>query len=296
MNFQLLAVKDCNCRSCLSEDFEHTHTSLLIHNRNFNNPDKGARREGTVAGAFRGQRRKRFVNRVFSSLCLSFHSVLDSAHCRHRGKRTMWKAALIVSLLLNVDLQVNGAVDKTREPVAGNSKPQKKAEATDATPPSDPASSGFSGNLLVVPMDGSHWVGMKALAQEMGRRGHRVTVVIPEVSIRLGPGKHYDTVTYPVPYDKDYIDSFMITNKDLMERSEQSFTETIRKRFSHMQKVAGFIHTAAESLLFNDSLISHLAQQVSANTEAGHIRINSIQFALYTEFVRHLLRLFVYYS
>uniref|UniRef100_A0A8C9XEF7 UDP-glucuronosyltransferase n=1 Tax=Sander lucioperca TaxID=283035 RepID=A0A8C9XEF7_SANLU len=108
--------------------------------------------------------------------------------------------------------------------------PDQRAEANNNIPASDTASSGFLGNLLVVPMDGSHWVGIKAIAQEMGRRGHRVTVVIPEISMRMGPGKHYDTVTYPVPYDKAHIDSIMSSLKDMMEKS--SFTEKIRKGFS----------------------------------------------------------------
>ncbi len=40
-------------------------------------------------------------------------------------------------------------------------------------------------------VNGSHWTGVKAVAEEMGRRGHKVTVAIPEVSVLLGPGKHY---------------------------------------------------------------------------------------------------------
>ncbi|KAF1383400.1 hypothetical protein PFLUV_G00131510 [Perca fluviatilis] len=176
----------------------------------------------------------------------------------------MWKAAVSVFLLLNMDIQVNGAVDKTRGSVVENSRTEKKvkteeAEANNNIPKRDTASSGFLGNLLVVPMDGSHWVGIKAIAQEMGRRGHRVTVVIPEISMRMGPGKHYDTVTYPVPYDKAHMDSIMSSLKDMIEKS--SFTEKIRKGFSNMKKFIGFMHTTAESLLFNVSLISHLAQQ-----------------------------------
>ncbi|XP_070701291.1 UDP-glucuronosyltransferase 1A1-like [Pempheris klunzingeri] len=172
----------------------------------------------------------------------------------------MWKAAVFVFLLVNTDLQVDGTVDKTGASAVENSKPGKEVK-TNATAAGDPASAGFMGNLLVVPMDGSHWVGMKALAQELGRRGHRVTVVIPEVNIRLGPGKHYHTVTYPVPYDKAYIDSVMSSHKDIMQKSSESFTEKIKTQFSQIQKITGLIHSTAESLLFNDSLISHLAQQ-----------------------------------
>ncbi|XP_039999463.1 UDP-glucuronosyltransferase 1A1-like [Xiphias gladius] len=176
----------------------------------------------------------------------------------------MWKAAVLVLLLLNMDMQVNGAVDKTMQFAAEKSRPERaakteEAEAGDTILASDSASSAFSGNLLVVPMDGSHWVGMKAVAQEMGRRGHRVTVVIPEVSMRMGPGKHYHTLTHPVPYDKAYIDSVMTTVKDIMQ--SQPFVEKIKKRFSKIQSITGLIHSTAESLLFNASLISYLAQQ-----------------------------------
>jgi len=56
-----------------------------------------------------------------------------------------------------------------------------------------------TGKLLVVPMDGSHWTGVKAVTEEMGPRGHTVIVVIPEISMRLGPAKHYITKTFPIP-------------------------------------------------------------------------------------------------
>uniref|UniRef100_A0A3B4TJM0 glucuronosyltransferase n=1 Tax=Seriola dumerili TaxID=41447 RepID=A0A3B4TJM0_SERDU len=129
------------------------------------------------------------------------------------------------------------------------------------TASSSSSSSSYLGNLLVVPMDGSHWVGMKAIAQEMGRRGHRVTVVIPEVSMQMGPGKYYDTVIHPVLYDRAYIDSVTSVHKDMMQKSAQSFIQKIKTRFAVTQKITDLIYRTAESLLFNDSLISHLAQQ-----------------------------------
>uniref|UniRef100_A0A3B4WL08 glucuronosyltransferase n=1 Tax=Seriola lalandi dorsalis TaxID=1841481 RepID=A0A3B4WL08_SERLL len=182
----------------------------------------------------------------------------------------MWKATVFVFLLLNMDMQVNSA-DKTRGSAAGTSGPEEKAKTKEAeasdtilandTASSSSSSSSFLGNLLVVPMDRSHWVGMKAIAQEMGRRGHRVTVVIPEISMRMGPGKYYDTVIHPVPYDKAYIDSVMSAQKDMMQKSAQSFIQKIKTRFAVTQKITDLIYRTAESVLFNDSLISHLAQQ-----------------------------------
>uniref|UniRef100_A0A667Z7A6 Glucuronosyltransferase n=1 Tax=Myripristis murdjan TaxID=586833 RepID=A0A667Z7A6_9TELE len=86
--------------------------------------------------------------------------------------------------------------------------------------PESPSGS-FFGHLLVIPMDGSHWMDLKAVAEEIGRRGHQVTVVIPEVSVRMGPGKHYKTLTYPVPYDKERIDSLLSMHMDVLRQSTQ---------------------------------------------------------------------------
>lgn len=180
----------------------------------------------------------------------------------------MRKTVAFALLLLTTAAEVRGAQDEARAENP-NSAHTKEAEKSDGLPADSGSSSGFSGNLLVVPMDGSHWVGIKAIAQEMGRRGHRVTVVIPEISIRMGPGKYYDTIAFPVPYDKAYLDYVMSSHKDVMEKSAQPFVEKIRKRFTQVQRIAGFIHTTAESLLFNSSLISHLAQQVSADRKTS---------------------------
>lgn len=174
---------------------------------------------------------------------------------------------MFVLLLLSMEvMEVSGAKDKAKRSVKETPKSAnaKETNEMEKIPANHSSSSGFSGNLLVVPMDGSHWVGIKAIAQEMGRRGHRVTVVIPEVSVRLGPGKHYDTITFPVPYDKAHMDHVMSSHKDIMEKDAQPFVEKIKSRFTQIQRILGFVHTTAESLLFNSSLISHLAQQVSA--------------------------------
>ncbi|KAF7222988.1 UDP-glucuronosyltransferase isoform X2 [Nothobranchius furzeri] len=171
----------------------------------------------------------------------------------------MRKAAVLVFLLLIAATEVRGAGETLKGSGAETNKfataRGANGSATNASP------SGFLGKLLVVPMDGSHWVGVKAIAQEMGRRGHKVTVVMPEISVRMGPGKHYDTIAYPVPYDKAHMDFVMSSHKDALKKSAQPFIEKVKTRFSQMKKIVNFIHITAESLLFNASLVSHLAQQ-----------------------------------
>uniref|UniRef100_A0A5F8HKE1 UDP-glucuronosyltransferase n=1 Tax=Monodelphis domestica TaxID=13616 RepID=A0A5F8HKE1_MONDO len=53
-----------------------------------------------------------------------------------------------------------------------------------------------AGKLLVVPMDGSHWLSMREVVKELHRRGHEVVMVIPEVSWRLGESAPYTVKTY----------------------------------------------------------------------------------------------------
>ncbi|XP_054624366.1 UDP-glucuronosyltransferase 1A1-like isoform X2 [Dunckerocampus dactyliophorus] len=149
----------------------------------------------------------------------------------------MWKVLVCALLLLNT------------------------AGAVDQVVPASHAGPSYVGKLLVLPMDGSHWIGIKAIAQEMGRRGHQVTVVIPEISMRMGPGEHYDTLTFPVPYDQAYIDTLLSAGKDMLLKSTQPFMERIQKKVSQISRIAEMLHVTAESLLFNASLISHLEQQ-----------------------------------
>lgn len=193
----------------------------------------------------------------------------------------MWKVTVALLLLLHMDLEVNGAVDKASGAMTERRINKEEAQPTSSFPARHVGSTVFLGKLLVVPMDGSHWVGIKAIAQEMGRRGHQVTVVIPELSLRMGPGKHYDTLTYPVPYDKAYMDSVLSSHKDHMEKNAQSFIGKIRKRYSQFQKITGFIHITAESLLFNASLISHLAQQVSIVCNTLFIKIMNDRIVIF---------------
>ncbi len=124
--------------------------------------------------------------------------------------------------------------------------------------PRDP---GWTGSLLVVPMDGSHWTGVKAVAEEMGRRGHKVTVVIPEVSVLLGPGKHYTTRTFPVPYGKQQLDELQARNAEVMESKQLPLLEKISTRISKMRKFVDLQTATAESLLLNQELVDFLRNQ-----------------------------------
>uniref|UniRef100_A0A8C8RLU5 UDP-glucuronosyltransferase n=1 Tax=Pelusios castaneus TaxID=367368 RepID=A0A8C8RLU5_9SAUR len=65
--------------------------------------------------------------------------------------------------------------------------------------------SGFSesGKLLVVPMDGSHWLSMRLVVEKLSQRGHEVVVLMPQVSLQSGVSDNYTVKSYPVSYTKE---------------------------------------------------------------------------------------------
>ncbi|XP_066511702.1 UDP-glucuronosyltransferase 1-6-like isoform X1 [Hoplias malabaricus] len=119
----------------------------------------------------------------------------------------------------------------------------------------------WTGRLLVVPMDGSHWTGLKAVAEELGRRGHMVVVVMPEVSIRLDSGKHYITKTFPVPYGQETLDELQARNTEVMQSTPRPLLERINTRISHLKKFAHYQMTTSQALLLNQELMDFVKQQ-----------------------------------
>lgn len=53
--------------------------------------------------------------------------------------------------------------------------------------------------LLVVPQEGSHWLSMKHIIEVLGKSGHSIVVLVPEVNILLKESPHYTSRVYPVP-------------------------------------------------------------------------------------------------
>ncbi|XP_078391555.1 UDP-glucuronosyltransferase 1A1-like isoform X2 [Cetorhinus maximus] len=112
------------------------------------------------------------------------------------------------------------------------------------------------GHLLVVPVDWSHWLNLKALMDELGRRGHNVVVVVPEVNMKMGPSPHYTTKVFPVPYGRGDMESLkpsILANMTVFERISTGFQKASRLR--------QFLLTTCESLLYNTELMKELAEE-----------------------------------
>ncbi|XP_041118137.1 UDP-glucuronosyltransferase 1-6-like [Polyodon spathula] len=116
------------------------------------------------------------------------------------------------------------------------------------------------GKLLVVPMDGSHWISMKVVVEELGRKGHQVVVVIPEASLLLGPSNHCTTKTFAVPYTQEYVKMLHQSQKEAMF-DRKPFLEKISSVVTWLQIISNFTRSTSESLLYNTELMQYLKEQ-----------------------------------
>ncbi|XP_051563934.1 UDP-glucuronosyltransferase 1A5-like isoform X4 [Myxocyprinus asiaticus] len=116
-----------------------------------------------------------------------------------------------------------------------------------------------AGKLLVIPSDGSLWLGMKPIVEELGRRGNQVVVVIPDSSMTMGPSEHTTTLTFPATYTREEVlgnlEGFFTTILNIDLSSDMSKFLFFFRQMGFLQK---YIVRNAEDLLFNEDLMKKL--------------------------------------
>ncbi|KAL7824706.1 hypothetical protein SRHO_G00344660 [Serrasalmus rhombeus] len=118
----------------------------------------------------------------------------------------------------------------------------------------------LAGRVLVVPVEGSHWLSMKVLVSELARRGHQVLLLVPETSILLEGSELIRTQTFPVPYDHEELTSSM---KGMQQGSFQHSPPLMDLVLS-VQTLLLFTQTqvrGCEALLYNQTLMEKLKQE-----------------------------------
>ncbi|XP_069839223.1 UDP-glucuronosyltransferase 1A1-like isoform X3 [Dendropsophus ebraccatus] len=117
-----------------------------------------------------------------------------------------------------------------------------------------------AGNLLVIPMDGSHWISMLPLLERLGQEGHQIVVLVPESNLHIKASPSYILKTYPVPYTREEL-------KDQMSKSAiYLFTELptlkrIVKVFERITNISSLVQATCRHLLQNKEVIGYLRGQ-----------------------------------
>uniref|UniRef100_A0A8C2YR61 glucuronosyltransferase n=1 Tax=Chinchilla lanigera TaxID=34839 RepID=A0A8C2YR61_CHILA len=110
--------------------------------------------------------------------------------------------------------------------------------------------------VLVVPMEGSHWLSMKDVVRQLHARGHQAVVLAPEVSLHI-KGEDFFTVNfYTFPYTQEEYKNMMDEGKFVFET--QNYLESLFKAVTSFKKFTAAYERSCVELLRNNSLISQL--------------------------------------
>ncbi|XP_044158734.1 UDP-glucuronosyltransferase 1-2-like isoform X5 [Bufo gargarizans] len=116
------------------------------------------------------------------------------------------------------------------------------------------------GKLLVAPMDGSHWLSMRPVAEKLAQNGHKVVVLTAESSLSMNGSDLYTALTYPISYSKE----------DLVLRVEtfgsdhfipSHFPGVTITMYYNMQEIFRIYGDICKSLLSNAELIQNLKDE-----------------------------------
>ncbi|NWX84125.1 UD11 glucuronosyltransferase, partial [Nothoprocta pentlandii] len=120
-------------------------------------------------------------------------------------------------------------------------------------------SSAAAGKLLVVPMEGSHWLSMKMVLNELSRRGHEVTVVAPESRLLIDSSTTYTLKTYPAPVTKEKFEELVrIFGEETF--SEKPFLIRFYNTWQNFKKSSEIFKTSCEALLYNKELMKYIEE------------------------------------
>uniref|UniRef100_A0A452FQM3 UDP-glucuronosyltransferase n=1 Tax=Capra hircus TaxID=9925 RepID=A0A452FQM3_CAPHI len=114
-----------------------------------------------------------------------------------------------------------------------------------------------AGKVLVVPMEGSHWLSMREVVRELHTRGHQSVVIAPEVNMHIKAEDFFTVKAYAVPYTQDKFDSLVKTHEQLLfERVH--FVTMFLKTMASLKTASLLFARSCEALLYNKDLIRDL--------------------------------------
>ncbi|XP_013870085.1 UDP-glucuronosyltransferase 2A1 isoform X3 [Austrofundulus limnaeus] len=83
------------------------------------------------------------------------------------------------------------------------------------------------GKILVFPVDGSHWINMKVIIEELHTRGHEVTVLCPSDPWYIKDDSPYYkaiNINSPAGFDRDKMESYVLKTLDIRRQGASLWT------------------------------------------------------------------------
>ncbi|EAW71060.1 UDP glucuronosyltransferase family 1 member A3 [Homo sapiens] len=114
-----------------------------------------------------------------------------------------------------------------------------------------------SGKVLVVPIDGSHWLSMREVLRELHARGHQAVVLTPEVNMHIKEENFFTLTTYAISWTQDEFDRHVLGHTQLYFETEH-FLKKFFRSMAMLNNMSLVYHRSCVELLHNEALIRHL--------------------------------------
>lgn len=113
--------------------------------------------------------------------------------------------------------------------------------------------------LLIIPVDGSHWLSMVGVIQQLQKRGHETVVIAPEASIQIKEASFYSLKKYPVPFQREDIEvSFAEVGFQAFENDP--FLQRVVKMYKKVKKDSAVLLSGCSHLLHNKEFMASLEE------------------------------------
>ncbi|XP_030310331.1 UDP-glucuronosyltransferase 1-1 isoform X1 [Calypte anna] len=116
-----------------------------------------------------------------------------------------------------------------------------------------------AGKLLVVPLDGSHWLSMREVLDSLSQKGHEIVVVAPEINLYIKPEKSFVMKRYPIPLTQEELDyAFWKTAQNAFE--EGSLLKRFLIMYEGAKNTSAMFLSTCTYLLHNKELVRYLEE------------------------------------
>uniref|UniRef100_A0A672VG49 glucuronosyltransferase n=1 Tax=Strigops habroptila TaxID=2489341 RepID=A0A672VG49_STRHB len=116
-----------------------------------------------------------------------------------------------------------------------------------------------AGKVLVIPMEGSHWLSLKKVLTELNKKGHEIVVMAPESKMLVDSSGTYEMKTYPVPFKKEEIEESLHTISETVF-SNDPFLTRFMNTWNNFKKGSAMLQTACRFLLYNKELMKYIEE------------------------------------
>ncbi|XP_006893518.1 PREDICTED: UDP-glucuronosyltransferase 1-3-like isoform X1 [Elephantulus edwardii] len=113
------------------------------------------------------------------------------------------------------------------------------------------------GKVLVVPMEGSHWLSMKKAVQELYARGHQAVVLAPEANLLIKEEDFFTLKTYAFPYTQEQLEENFLQHSHQIFVPEH-FLKTFFRALENLQNMVSMHQKSCSDLMYNKDLIKYL--------------------------------------